>query len=185
MEFNDDVHSCAKQWLLCWLNNTYYWSPLSSVLHEWNMFSLQVKIMQSSPQWPQPATDSSLRSPYWSPWKERRPSDWRTAFHEESLNYKMLMVLILHLVYSPVQTGCHPEKYFIELIYCWFCCFVLFFVVASYVGRKVAKVVNSRLDTCSREVLRHEDLKNTVKIRRLRDHFICKSKCPLNLFINR
>lgn len=39
-------------------------------------------------------------------------------------------------------------------------------------GKKVAKVVNSRLDTCSREVLRHEDLKNSVKIKRLRDHFI-------------
>uniref|UniRef100_A0A8C4IL54 DNA-directed RNA polymerases I and III subunit RPAC1 n=1 Tax=Dicentrarchus labrax TaxID=13489 RepID=A0A8C4IL54_DICLA len=39
-------------------------------------------------------------------------------------------------------------------------------------GKKVAKVVNSRLDTCSREVLRHDDLKNLVKLGRLRDHFI-------------
>ncbi|KAM9345212.1 DNA-directed RNA polymerases I and III subunit RPAC1 [Symphorus nematophorus] len=39
-------------------------------------------------------------------------------------------------------------------------------------GRKVAKVVNSRLDTCSREVLRHDDLKNVVKLGRVRDHFI-------------
>ncbi|XP_034408747.1 DNA-directed RNA polymerases I and III subunit RPAC1 [Cyclopterus lumpus] len=39
-------------------------------------------------------------------------------------------------------------------------------------GRKVAKVVNSRLDTCSREFLRHDDLKNVVKLGRLRDHFI-------------
>ncbi|XP_037639323.1 DNA-directed RNA polymerases I and III subunit RPAC1 [Sebastes umbrosus] len=39
-------------------------------------------------------------------------------------------------------------------------------------GKKVAKVVNSRLDTCSREVLRHDDLKNVVKLARLRDHFI-------------
>ncbi|XP_058507534.1 DNA-directed RNA polymerases I and III subunit RPAC1 [Solea solea] len=39
-------------------------------------------------------------------------------------------------------------------------------------GSKVAKVVNSRLDTCSREVLRHDDLKNLVKIGRVRDHFI-------------
>uniref|UniRef100_A0A7N6FFN6 DNA-directed RNA polymerases I and III subunit RPAC1 n=1 Tax=Anabas testudineus TaxID=64144 RepID=A0A7N6FFN6_ANATE len=38
--------------------------------------------------------------------------------------------------------------------------------------KKVAKVVNSRLDTCSREVLRHEDLKNVVKLGRVRDHFI-------------
>ncbi|KAG7214376.1 hypothetical protein INR49_023087 [Caranx melampygus] len=39
-------------------------------------------------------------------------------------------------------------------------------------GEKVAKVVNSRLDTCSREVLRHDDLKNMVKLGRVRDHFI-------------
>nr|XP_015830344.2 DNA-directed RNA polymerases I and III subunit RPAC1 isoform X1 [Nothobranchius furzeri] len=39
-------------------------------------------------------------------------------------------------------------------------------------GKKVAKVVNSRLDTCSREVLRHVDLKNLVKLGRVRDHFI-------------
>ncbi|KAL4641143.1 DNA-directed RNA polymerases I and III subunit RPAC1-like [Arapaima gigas] len=39
-------------------------------------------------------------------------------------------------------------------------------------GTPVAKVVNSRLDTCSREVLRHEDLKNVVKLGRVRDHFI-------------
>ena len=40
-------------------------------------------------------------------------------------------------------------------------------------GRQVAKVANSRLDTCSREVLRHDDLKNLVKLARVRDHFIC------------
>ncbi|KAM9809928.1 DNA-directed RNA polymerases I and III subunit RPAC1 isoform X1 [Syngnathus typhle] len=39
-------------------------------------------------------------------------------------------------------------------------------------GGKIAKVVNSRLDTCSREVLRHDDLKNVVKLGRVRDHFI-------------
>ncbi|KAM3862545.1 DNA-directed RNA polymerases I and III subunit RPAC1 [Diretmus argenteus] len=39
-------------------------------------------------------------------------------------------------------------------------------------GKKVAKVVNSRLDSCSREVLRHDDLKNLVKLGRVRDHFI-------------
>ncbi|XP_019727662.1 DNA-directed RNA polymerases I and III subunit RPAC1 isoform X2 [Hippocampus comes] len=39
-------------------------------------------------------------------------------------------------------------------------------------GSKVAKVVNSRLDTCSREILRHDDLKNVVKLGRVRDHFI-------------
>ncbi|KAG5266644.1 hypothetical protein AALO_G00234540 [Alosa alosa] len=39
-------------------------------------------------------------------------------------------------------------------------------------GKQVAKVANSRQDTCSREVLRHDDLKNLVKLGRVRDHFI-------------
>ncbi|KAJ8359586.1 hypothetical protein SKAU_G00161110 [Synaphobranchus kaupii] len=39
-------------------------------------------------------------------------------------------------------------------------------------GKQVAKVVNCRLDTCSREILRHDDLKNLVKLGRVRDHFI-------------
>ncbi|GAA6067218.1 DNA-directed RNA polymerases I and III subunit RPAC1 [Tachysurus ichikawai] len=39
-------------------------------------------------------------------------------------------------------------------------------------GKKVAKVINSRLDTCSREVLRHDDLKSLVKLGRVRDHFL-------------
>ncbi|XP_076096544.1 DNA-directed RNA polymerases I and III subunit RPAC1-like [Mytilus galloprovincialis] len=39
-------------------------------------------------------------------------------------------------------------------------------------GRKKARVANSRKDTCSREVFRHEDLKDTVKLERIRDHFI-------------
>ncbi|XP_061692832.1 DNA-directed RNA polymerases I and III subunit RPAC1 isoform X6 [Syngnathoides biaculeatus] len=39
-------------------------------------------------------------------------------------------------------------------------------------GSKVAKVVNSRLDSCSREILRHDDLKDVVKLGRVRDHFI-------------
>ncbi|XP_065184334.1 DNA-directed RNA polymerases I and III subunit RPAC1-like [Sycon ciliatum] len=39
-------------------------------------------------------------------------------------------------------------------------------------GRKVPKVVNPRVDTCSREVLRHDDLKDNVRLSRVRDHFI-------------
>uniref|UniRef100_T1J5W7 DNA-directed RNA polymerases I and III subunit RPAC1 n=1 Tax=Strigamia maritima TaxID=126957 RepID=T1J5W7_STRMM len=39
-------------------------------------------------------------------------------------------------------------------------------------GGKVAKVVNPRMDTCSRNVLRHEDLKPFVKMQRVRDYFI-------------
>eukprot|EP00058_Branchiostoma_floridae_P011260 XP_002596748.1 hypothetical protein BRAFLDRAFT_58082 [Branchiostoma floridae] len=39
-------------------------------------------------------------------------------------------------------------------------------------GVKKARVVNSRLDTCSREIFRHPDLKDCVKLNKLRDHFI-------------
>uniref|UniRef100_UPI00358EB4B9 DNA-directed RNA polymerases I and III subunit RPAC1 isoform X1 n=1 Tax=Myxine glutinosa TaxID=7769 RepID=UPI00358EB4B9 len=39
-------------------------------------------------------------------------------------------------------------------------------------GKKVAQVVNARMDNCSREVFRHEELKNLVKLTRVRDHFI-------------
>ncbi|XP_066282572.1 DNA-directed RNA polymerases I and III subunit RPAC1-like isoform X2 [Branchiostoma lanceolatum] len=39
-------------------------------------------------------------------------------------------------------------------------------------GVRRARVVNSRLDTCSREVFRHPDLKDCVKLNKLRDHFI-------------
>ena len=35
-----------------------------------------------------------------------------------------------------------------------------------------AEVVDARKDTCSREVFRHEDLKDCVKLARIRDHFI-------------
>ncbi|XP_068088664.1 DNA-directed RNA polymerases I and III subunit RPAC1 [Hyperolius riggenbachi] len=39
-------------------------------------------------------------------------------------------------------------------------------------GKKVACVENSRMDTCSREIFRHEELKNLVRMARVRDHFI-------------
>jgi DNA-directed RNA polymerase I and III subunit RPAC1 len=42
-------------------------------------------------------------------------------------------------------------------------------------GRKSAKIVNPRLDTVSREVLRHDEFKDKVKLGRVRDHFICIS----------
>ncbi len=41
-------------------------------------------------------------------------------------------------------------------------------------GGKRAVVRNPRRDTCSREVLRHDDLKDLVRLNRVRDHFICK-----------
>jgi len=39
-------------------------------------------------------------------------------------------------------------------------------------GKKVARVVNARKDTCSRNVFREEDLKDGVVLQRVRDHFI-------------
>ncbi|OMJ08604.1 DNA-directed RNA polymerases I and III subunit RPAC1 [Smittium culicis] len=39
-------------------------------------------------------------------------------------------------------------------------------------GKMVAKVVNPRKDTVSREVLRHEEFDGKVKLERVRDHFI-------------
>lgn len=40
-------------------------------------------------------------------------------------------------------------------------------------GVKQAEIVNPRLDTVSREVLRHDEFKDKVKLGRVRDHFIC------------
>ncbi|KAG9292857.1 hypothetical protein G9A89_016219 [Geosiphon pyriformis] len=39
-------------------------------------------------------------------------------------------------------------------------------------GEKVAKIVNPRKDTVSREVLRHKEFQDIVKLTRVRDHFI-------------
>jgi len=47
-------------------------------------------------------------------------------------------------------------------------------------GVKYAQVVNPRLDTVSREVLRHDEFKDKVKLGRVRDHFICT---PNNTFL--
>ena len=43
------------------------------------------------------------------------------------------------------------------------------------VGMLRARVAAARKDTCSREVLRHDSIKDCVKLTRVRDHFICKS----------
>ncbi|GAB1608694.1 DNA-directed RNA polymerases I and III subunit RPAC1-like [Argonauta hians] len=39
-------------------------------------------------------------------------------------------------------------------------------------GVETARVAHARKDTCSREVLRHDDLKNFVRLSKIRDHFI-------------
>ncbi|KAK3802143.1 hypothetical protein RRG08_050029 [Elysia crispata] len=39
-------------------------------------------------------------------------------------------------------------------------------------GQTMAKVANARLDTCSRNVFRHDELKDDVSLLRVRDHFI-------------
>ena len=49
-------------------------------------------------------------------------------------------------------------------------------------GENVARVANARKDTCSREVFRHEDLKDLVELKKIRDHFICELQYLLYLF---
>uniref|UniRef100_A0A8C5MVE3 DNA-directed RNA polymerases I and III subunit RPAC1 n=1 Tax=Leptobrachium leishanense TaxID=445787 RepID=A0A8C5MVE3_9ANUR len=39
-------------------------------------------------------------------------------------------------------------------------------------GKKVARVVSARQDSCSREIFRHDELKKLVQIKRVRDHYI-------------
>jgi DNA-directed RNA polymerases I and III subunit RPAC1 len=41
-------------------------------------------------------------------------------------------------------------------------------------GRKRAIVKNSRIDMCSRQVYMYEEFKESVKLHKIRDHFICK-----------
>lgn len=43
-----------------------------------------------------------------------------------------------------------------------------------FLGQTVAKVANERLDTVSRECLRHPQFNNKVQLGRVSDHFICK-----------
>lgn len=44
----------------------------------------------------------------------------------------------------------------------------------SNLGRKRATVLDARYDSCSRNVYRHDDLKDSVKMARVKDHFICE-----------
>ncbi|KAM8946827.1 DNA-directed RNA polymerases I and III subunit RPAC1 [Pelodytes ibericus] len=39
-------------------------------------------------------------------------------------------------------------------------------------GKRVARVESARMDTCSREIFRHEELKNLVQMKRVRNHYI-------------
>uniref|UniRef100_A0A7N6FHG6 DNA-directed RNA polymerases I and III subunit RPAC1 n=1 Tax=Anabas testudineus TaxID=64144 RepID=A0A7N6FHG6_ANATE len=87
-----------------------------------------------------------------------------------------------HAKFSPVATASYrllPEITLLEPVEgekkeLWYamCTSSHHHVAALIIIYFFAKVVNSRLDTCSREVLRHEDLKNVVKLGRVRDHFI-------------
>jgi DNA-directed RNA polymerase I and III subunit RPAC1 len=52
-------------------------------------------------------------------------------------------------------------------------------VVDEMDGVKQAKVANPRLDTCSREVLRHEDLKDSVRLLRSLGTIYLQGTCPL------
>ena len=49
--------------------------------------------------------------------------------------------------------------------------------VISINEKGVAQVANARLDTMSREVLRHEEFSELVTLQRVRDHFICTYAC--------
>ncbi|CAO3630528.1 unnamed protein product [Cunninghamella blakesleeana] len=60
--------------------------------------------------------------------------------------------------------------------------------VVKVKGVKTAKVVNARKDTVSREVLRHKEFEDKVRLTRVRDHFIFKVETsgiipPQELFI--
>lgn len=41
-------------------------------------------------------------------------------------------------------------------------------------GKKLAKVTNARYDMSSRNVYRYDDLKDSVLLSKVQDHFICK-----------
>lgn len=41
-------------------------------------------------------------------------------------------------------------------------------------NKKIAVVSNARYDTSSRNVFRYDDLKDTVVMSKIQDHFICK-----------
>lgn len=54
-------------------------------------------------------------------------------------------------------------------------------------SKRVAKVANARLDSGSRNVFRHDNLKDAVKMSLIKDHFICKSSLLISVhrFTNR
>jgi len=54
-------------------------------------------------------------------------------------------------------------------------------VVENEFGENQAVVRDARKDTCSREVLRHPDLKDSVKLSKIRDHFIFSVESAVGL----
>lgn len=56
----------------------------------------------------------------------------------------------------------------------WYWLWLAFALFSFSLGKKVAKVANARLDTFSRELFRHDDLKDLVRLARVRDHYICE-----------
>ncbi|KAG5439213.1 hypothetical protein PCANB_001512 [Pneumocystis canis] len=87
-----------------------------------------------------------------------------------------------HAKFSPVSTSSYrllPTIHILEPIYDddaekFALCFPkgVINVVLDNQNRKIAKVVNTRNDTVSRECLRHDEFKDKVKLGRVRDHFI-------------
>lgn len=49
-------------------------------------------------------------------------------------------------------------------------------LVENKKGEVEARVKNARYDSCSRNVFRHDSLKDCVQLSRVPDHFICKYK---------
>ena len=52
--------------------------------------------------------------------------------------------------------------------------YLFYFFFLHYSGKKKAVVNDARYDMCSRNAFRYDDLKDSVKLTRARDHFICK-----------
>ncbi|XP_063300246.1 DNA-directed RNA polymerases I and III subunit RPAC1 [Pelobates fuscus] len=86
-----------------------------------------------------------------------------------------------HAKFSPVATASYrllPEITLLapvegELADVLQRCFSPGVIAVDFVnGKKVAHVASSRLDTCSREIFRHEELKDLVQMKRVRDHYI-------------
>ena len=84
--------------------------------------------------------------------------------------WKLFSIWMIGLVCSKF-TALITLAYLIWLIITKLSDKLYFYVI---IGEDEAFVENARLDTGSREVFRHDKLKDKVKLSRVRNHFICK-----------